>query len=229
MSSDPSPASPPSASAAAGPPDRTFALRGLSPRDTLVFKSMVRLLSGKTRDRWTCVDGDQADLLVVAGDVPVLAARRSDTVRPGTQVIRVEAAGRGAPPDGLVLPLRADEVCAQLDRAGERIAAAPRSTDTVTRRLQLTRWPSALLLHTDAQYLRLATILGTRPTTMEELADKSGSPLATCHSFAAVMHGNGAARWILEAVAPGPAAHADDRADALSDGLLSRIRSRLSL
>ena len=145
----PMPSAPLPPSVPAAPFERTFALRGLGVRDATVFKSMVKLLAGKTRDRWTCVDNPQADLLVVSGNAPVQAAAGQAAPRPGTQqVIRVEAAERGARADALVLPLRAEEVCAQLDRAGERLAAIPPRSVPVTCRLQLTRWPSALLLFT---------------------------------------------------------------------------------
>jgi hypothetical protein len=211
------------------PSGRTYTLRGLGQRDATVFKSMLRLLAGKTRDRWTAVDTGPADLLVVAGGSPVQAA---GTVLPRMQVLRVEAAGRGARADTLVLPLRAEEVCTQLDRAGERLAAMPSRSVAVSCRLQLIRWPSAQLLGADPQYLRLATILGTRPTTLDELADKSDCPESVCEAFAATMHVNGAGRWIvepLEAAAPVARAVAGTARDEVPAGLLSRIRSRLSL
>jgi len=231
MTPDTPSAAPSSPSIPAAPLERTFALRGLGLRDATVFKSMVKLLAGKTRDRWTCVDNPQADLLVVFGNEPVQAAAGQAAPRPGTQqVIRVEAAERGARADALVLPLRAEEVCAQLDRAGERLAATPPRSVPVTCRLQLTRWPSALLLGADPQYLRLATVLGTRPTTMDELAEKAGCPRSVCDAFAATMHGNGVGRWLIEPkiAEPAPAAAAG-RLEDVPAGLLSRIRSRLSL
>ncbi len=183
----------------------------------MVLRSMVKLLAGKTRDRWGAVDADPVHLLVVpvdfAGEPP-----------PETFVLRA------------ALPLRADDLWSQLDRISGQIdldesmlrpsrqAGGAGRPAAGGRRLQLLRWPPDALLGADLRYLRLATMLGARPFAIEELAAKANIPLATCHAFAAVLHANGVAQWLLDSDEPGDAPAAPGNA-----GLIFRIRSRLGL
>ena len=205
------------ASAASRAVDRRFRLAGFSERDSLVVRSMVRLLAGRTRDRWSVVDADPVHLVIVpvgfTGELP-----------PG-------AAGMN-----VALPLRADDLWSQLDRVSGQLALdegmlRPGRADNGDvrpvaagpgRRLQLLRWPPDALLGSDLRYLRLATMLGARPFAIDELSAKSNIPLATCHAFAAVLHANGVAQWLIDPDDP----HADE---AGNTGLFSRIRSKLGL
>ena len=195
--------------------DRRFRIEGFADRDAMVLRSMVKLLAGKTRDRWTASDADPVHLLVVpidfAADLP-----------PETFALRA------------ALPLRADDLWSQLDRISGQIeldegmlrpsrqpgGARP---DAGGRRLQLLRWPPDTLLGADLRYLRLATMLGARPFAIEELALKANIPLATCHAFAAVLHANGVAQWLLDSDEPG------DPPATGNAGLIARIRNRLGL
>ena len=205
------------ASAASRAVDRRFRLVGFSERDGLVVRSMVRLLAGRTRDRWTAVEADPVHLVIVpvgfTGDLPAGAAAMN-----------------------VALPLRADDLWSQLDRVSGQLALdegmlRPGRSDTGEarpvaagpgRRLQLLRWPPDALLGSDLRYLRLATMLGARPFAIDELSAKSNIPLATCHAFAAVLHANGVAQWLIDPDDP----HADE---AGNTGLFSRIRSKLGL
>jgi len=205
------------ASAASRAVDRRFRLVGFSERDGLVVRSMVRLLAGRTRDHWTAVDADPVHLVIVpvgfTGDLPAGAAAMN-----------------------VALPLRADDLWSQLDRVSGQLALdegmlRPGRSDTGEarpvaagpgRRLQLLRWPPDALLGSDLRYLRLATMLGARPFAIDELSTKSNIPLATCHAFAAVLHANGVAQWLIDPDDP----HADE---AGNTGLFSRIRSKLGL
>ena len=199
--------------------DRRFRTLGFSERDALVVRSMVRLLAGRTRDRWHAVDLDPVHLVVVpvgfAGDLPA-----------GTAAMNV------------ALPLRADDLWSQLDRVSAQLAldegmlrpsrgggAGGEPVPVAAgpgRRLQLLRWPPDALLGSDLRYLRLATMLGARPFAIDELAAKSNIPLATCHAFAAVLHANGVAQWLIDPNDP----HGPGGSNA---GLISRIRSKLGL
>lgn len=205
------------ASAAVRAVDRRFRLAGFSERDGLVVRSMVRLLAGRTRDRWTVVDADPVHLLIVpvgfTGELP-----------PGAAAMNV------------ALPLRADDLWSQLDRVSGQLAldegmlrpgrAEPGDARSAAagpgRRLQLLRWPPDALLGSDLRYLRLATMLGARPFAIDELAAKSNIPLATCHAFAAVLHANGVAQWLIDPDDP-------HGGDAGNTGLISRIRTKLGL
>lgn len=198
------------------PAERRYRVTGLPERDVLVIKSMVKLLAGKTRDHWTAADADPVHALIA----PVGYA---EPVAPPTAIVRVG------------LPLRADDLWSQLDRASaqieldlELVRPLARGTEAAGvgggRRLQLMRWPPDSLLRSDLRYLRLATMLGARPFAVEELAAKSGIPLATCHAFAAMLHGNGVAEWLIDPDHPDASAPS-----AGSSGLIGRIRSRLGL
>lgn len=183
----------------------------------LVFKSVVKLLAGKTQDRWVAVADGPVDLIVVRIDDPA-------PEEPEAPVLRV------------ALPMRAEDLWGQLDRVSAQLEmerdtfrpsrpepprAAPAGGGG--RRLQLMRWPPDELLRSDLRYLRLATMLGARPFTIEELARRSSLPLAACHAFAATLHANGIAQWLIDPD------HPDDAHDAAPAGLLGRIRSRLGL
>jgi hypothetical protein len=177
---------------------------------------MVRLLDGRTRDHWQAVEADPVHVLIVPIGTPEAAA--------GPMII-VHVA----------LPLRADDLWSQLDRAsaalgdaehmvrptrGGAAAAAPRAGGEGVRRLQLLRWPPDHLLKSDLRYLRLATTLGSRPFAIDDLAARSGIPLAVCHTFAAVLHANGVAQWLIDdEVVDGPGPD--------TSGLFARIRNRL--
>lgn len=195
--------------------DRRLRLEGFAERDGLVVRSMVRLLDGRTRDHWQLVDADPVHVLIV----PVGAEL------PSTGAERVVHVG---------LPLRADDLWSQLDRASgaldeadqmlrpsARTAAAPGSPSAPKglRRLQLLRWPPDEVLGADLRHLRLATMLGSRPFAMDELAARSGIPLATCHTFAAVLHANGVAQWLIDDEVAAPPAD--------PSGLIARIRAKL--
>lgn len=198
------------------PAERRYRVTGLPERDVLVIKSMVKLLAGKTRDHWTAADADPVHALIA----PVGYA---EPVAPPTAIVRVG------------LPLRADDLWSQLDRASaqieldlELVRPVARGAESAGvaggRRLQLMRWPPDSLLGSDLRYLRLATMLGARPFAVEELAAKSGIPLATCHAFAAMLHGNGVAEWLIDPDHPDAAAPSPG-----PSGLIGRIRSRLGL
>lgn len=193
------------------PVDRRLRLAGFSERDGLVVRSMVRLLDGRTRDHWHVVDVDPVHLLLVPAG--------SDEPAAGSPVV-VHVA----------LPLRADDLWSQLDRASGALADAEQmsrhhrpataAADGGIRRLQLLRWPPDQLLQSDLRYLRLATTLGTRPFAMDDLSARSGIPLAVCHTFAAVLHANGVAQWLIDdQVVDGPAPD--------PTGLIARIRAKL--
>lgn len=199
--------------------ERRYRTQGLPERDALVLKSVVNLLAGKTQDRWMAVVDGPVDLIIVRLDDEPPEAPEAPVLR-------------------LTLPIRAEDLWGQLDRVSaqlemERDTFRPSKPESRRagkgragggRRLQLMRWPPDELLKSDLRYLRLATMLGARPFTVEELARRSSLPLAACHAFAAVLHANGIAQWLIDPD------HPDDASpDSAHAGLLGRIRSRLGL
>lgn len=169
----------------------SFSLHSLPAREELIFKSIVRLLSHKTHQLWLYCPyyGDvRADLLVVAeGSVP-----RTSTSHHGAlqRVLTLGASGRSRD-FYLRLPLRADELEAELNRLGGLIQvpvaassqtaalAQPKELDIAFR---LLRWPPVALLAT-RERMRLATLMTGRAVTVSSLQKLSGASFQTCSEF----------------------------------------------
>lgn len=187
-------------------PVYSFTLRSVASRDELVFKSVVRVLQGKTRHQWHHTDDRQADLVLLGDHLSDFAPLTDDLG--GRCVIHMSAtAGYGF--HGLSLPLRIADVIAQLDQAGDDIGrrsgnrapatgtTATTTTTTVTtitasrdggadlsaQRVALTRWPEAALLQRDIRYLKLATALTGQPVSIVELAARTQFPIQLCQGF----------------------------------------------
>lgn len=109
----------------------TYTLRQLPLRDEVVFKSVIRVLQGKTRHTWLHSDDQDAAELVLLGDqLPAGAVSAGMEKISGRAVIHVSAHG-GSDFHGLAWPLRVADVIAQLDKAGDlidgRVAVSPAS------------------------------------------------------------------------------------------------------
>lgn len=98
---------------------RTITTVGLAERDTLLIKSYLGLLSGKTREDWRFRDAGAADVCIAA----------SGAAMPRAQ-LHIRYLSRDEAPtvhDDLCLasPLRVANVIAVLDQASQRLGAAP--------------------------------------------------------------------------------------------------------
>lgn len=106
-------------------PSHTYTLRQLPMRDEIVFKSVIRVLQGKTRHTWVHSDTQDAELVLLGDQLPdgaAPAATAGIEKLSGRAVIHVSAhAGAGF--RGLAWPLRIADVIEQLDMAGDLIAA----------------------------------------------------------------------------------------------------------
>lgn len=178
----------------------------------MVFKSVVRVLEGKTRHYWLHTDAQDADLVLVGDQVRAACGAMDGMEAAGKRaVIHVSAAPcQGF--DGLGLPLRIADVISQMDRAGEQIASRQSAAATPARRaavvppveapvatvlqmaayrenvvsderISLTRWPEATLLQRDFRYLKLATLLTGQPVSIAELAERTQFPMTFCQGF----------------------------------------------
>ncbi len=144
----------------------------LAPRDELVFKSIVGLLSGRMLPIWVHAEDGQFDVLVVGSEAPAKAR-------------------------DLNWPLRANEIAERLKQAADilnrstQLATAASLDQGATRVVKLSRWPANALLQSDPGYVRLAALLSTRAFSGYELAQRSGLSLELCLGFIAALEEQG--------------------------------------
>jgi hypothetical protein len=217
----------------------TYTARRLALRDELVLKSIIRLLQGQTRHLWRYTDSLDADLLVLGVHENGDEAHEASTLE-HRAVFHVKPDDHGHP--AAPLPLRVGEVLVEFNRLGELIEAAKSShalarhasdDESVHERIALLRWPDWSLLQQDSCYLRIATVLATRPLTQVELARKSGTDSMTCSAFIRALDLDG----LLVRVAPDdirgvPHATSATSTNAINPTkptLWSRIRSRFGI
>jgi hypothetical protein len=225
-------------------PSFTYTLRQVCPRDEIVFKSVVRVLQGKTRHAWQHTDGANADLLVLGTQAAGSQAGPAELA--AQVVIRVSASAAADSPE-LHLPVRVADLISHLDHAGDKIAgraaqcagartvqAAEPAHEPVHERMSLSRWPDPALLQGDIRYLKLAAALTGQPVNIVELAARTGFPLVLCQSFVDAMKGvgllrvrDGAASANAQAAASAPRLHIPP--PPAHPGLIARIRSRLEM
>lgn len=236
-----------------------FCVEGLSARNELLLKSLIRLLDHRTHQQW-CYSVKHAQLRIVAedslapvGENPAFAERRD-----GSSVLVIGHAQQQYQ-HFLHLPLHANELELMLNKLGAQLARFDVLTGSAVQTeaafsdnaaFVLRKWPAATLLDTPAR-IRLATLMRGKPMTASLLQKRSGSSVQECIDFMDVLlrekllepvgAASSAATVQQSAVAPQasllaakPAALAEEMASALqssrpSTGLLSRIRSRLGL
>ncbi len=252
----------PVAASRARRPLLSFSVEGLPARDELLFKSLVRLLDHRTHQHWAWQVED-ADLRVV-GDKLAAAPPEED---PADRPVPLLTIGDTPPSRGpfLRLPLHADALEAMLNRLGAMVvharelglAAASRSRNEQAARSEeyrLLRWPSSTLLDTTMR-MKLATLLASRPASLQALQQRSNASAQECADFISALEragfvassggGHGATGfansrapesiWPDSHIATGnEAPHAAPPAPpapraTVEPGLLARIRSRLGL
>ena len=232
----------------------TFTTRYLVLRDELVLKSIVRILQGQTRHVWRYAPTFDADLLVVGHHLKT--DDDCDALNLADRVMLTIKADASEQPTGNA-SLRVGDVLIELNRLGDIITESNGKRDLALisngnsnpdRRFALNRWPDWKLLQGDPRYLRVATVLATRPLTMLELAQKSDCDLGTCNAFVGALDGCQLLRWeagneasSIDAPLPSPAKATGDTvrhvvsAVQLSEGdrakgtLWSHIRNRLGI
>lgn len=225
-------------------PSFTYTLRQVASRDEIVFKSVVRVLHGKTRHVWQHTDGADADLLLLGTQA---AGSRAGPAELPAQVVIHVGDSAGTDPHGLHLPMRVADVISHLDHAGDEIAgrathcahARPLQVidpahEPLGERVSLVRWPEPGLLQNDIRYLKLAAALTGQPVSIIELAARTGLPLLLCQTFVDGMKAVGLLR-VGDGMEPGPAQAAPPALQAhkaplpAHPGLIARIRLRLEM
>ncbi len=215
---------------------RSYSLEGLPDREILVFKSMVRLLSHRTNDLW--VYSPSSTELRIVGEGHRSAHEDSHPV----QQVLVVGTSSTKRPSYLQMPLHANELEAELNRLG--VLMAPRSTaagvfaaaSIRSLPMRLLRWPPASVLTTPSR-MRLATLMASKPLTVEDLQQRSQESHAVCAAFFVeltqlhLLTADLAASppKIAPAHPPASTAVPYPNSPLVQPGLLGRIRIRLGL
>lgn len=203
----------------------TYSFSRLASRDEVVFKSIVRLLTGKSHYRWQHVLDSSPDLLIVGGEQESSSASADDHV-----MINLIITSSAQDKLTLRYPLRASEVLERLEQAGrlltQRRPAQPLTFDTSTI-FKLKYWPNSALLQCDANYIRLATLLSARGFNHEELVARSGVSALICQQFLDKIIRAG----LVSVVAQAPEVQAiqNGAAKLAPHGFFARVRAHFGL
>ncbi len=209
----------------------------LAPRDELVFKSIVGLLSGRMLPIWVHAEDGQFDVLVVGSEAPAKASTRAPqaqiVLRLGPQTEMTSGlVGRNTQLD-LNWPLRANEIAERLKQAADilnrstQLATAASLDQGATRVVKLSRWPANALLQSDPGYVRLAALLSTRAFSGYELAQRSGLSLELCLGFIAALEEQGC--LLVIELAEEPVVEPITVATAPVKGFFARLRAHFGL
>lgn len=229
----------------------SFSLEGLSARDEMLFKSLVRLIGHLTAQKWLYrppSEDYRVDLLVVAeGNLPTLYGHAQPRKQP------ILSIGQGVERELLLAwPVRPLRLQAELDRIGAMVVQQPGSTAQLQpgplqkaalaispQLFKLKRWPPPEYLN-GIGGMRMATLLAGKAMTVEELQFRTALPMPVCEAF--ILHlqaGQLVAQAAVSAV-DGPASSMDlDLAEQprslksavtlVKPGLFARIRAGLGI
>lgn len=214
----------------------TYTIRRLLVRDELVFKSIVRILSGQTRHSWFYTPDMNADLVVVG---PALNIEDCpDSVLVGKVLLELGTSGLSHQYSNV--SMQVGDILARLNSLGEQILSgtgtqsAARATEPAVKDHEcfaLLRWPDWSLMQSDRAYMRIATVLAARPVGVHELANKADADVAVCVEFLRQLHARNLLRLVAPAVvhAPPPTPTAEVAQNSKHPSLWGRIRNRLGI
>lgn len=210
-----------------------FSIHGLSLRDELVIKSLVRLLDHRTHHHWT-YSPENADLNIF-GNAAEDVVSDSGSVATGKYVLRAGRI-RQYPGPFLSLPVNSNQLELMLNDSGMRIAESKNSTQVSfdaaesTSEFRLLRWPPAVLLAEPGR-MKIATVIMGRALSADALAQKAGVSVQDCISYLGVLQATGylAVNAAGSGNAQGELVTPPPVKEKVAAGLLSRIRSRLGL
>jgi hypothetical protein len=175
-----------------------FAVEGLSAREELLLKSMIRLLDHRTKHAWS-YDTDSADLWIVDQVTNVPGQAKQRRLQPKIVILNTlqSAESVSSPSSGAVaLRLNAKILEETLNQAGDSLiglvqiehdvskvaVASPSLSVSNLESYRLSRWPTSHML-VNPTHIRIAALLVGTPLTITQIADKSGKDLAMCQVF----------------------------------------------
>ena len=172
----------------------TFSLEGFSPREEVLFKSLVRLLDHITSQKWIYQPASadhRVDLLVVSeGHRPTFFKRAQAVAQPVLWV------GSGPERDMVCSwPLQPHKLGNALNRIGGQAVTHQASSGSesfmpvqtmadrdASQVFRLRQWPPSRFLVGTGR-MRMATLLVGRDMSLSELQQRSALPLALCRAF----------------------------------------------
>ena len=215
--------------------ERSYSLQGLPDRDALVFKSMVRLLSHRTKYTWV-YSPSSTELLVMAEGKPPPAGQPMVS----QQLLTLGTASLKRP-SYLQIPLHANDLEIELNRLGALIVPTSQSAREIEvehskmTAMRMTRWPPATVLTSSAR-VRMATLMVGKSLTIVELQQRSKEKLVVGMAFFDDLKKIHLLTPVVAAptaiVPVQPVASTDPmlaRKSPVQSGLLGRIRVRLGL
>ncbi|MES2946574.1 MAG: hypothetical protein V4772_27220 [Pseudomonadota bacterium] len=183
-----------------------FSVEGLSARDEILFKSLVRLLGHRTHQQWS-YSTDKPHVRVT-GDVgyvgeDLLLQRPASTAQAFQPLVLLVGHSRKQHEFFLHQPMHANELELLLNQIGSKVAGLVAVTDEP--RLAATapsapvavfssarfddnegfvlhRWPPAAMLGSPVR-IKLATVMRGRPMTLNALQKRSGFSQQECAEF----------------------------------------------
>ena len=175
-----------------------FCVRQLTARDELLLKSLIRLLSHRTLQRWMyCTDG-LVDVVILGDCLDESFAEAEQKPLATANVAQQKNApltlaighARQEQPYFLYLPLHANALEQMLNQIGQAVppamapVASPKLVSHFSARdsFRLLRWPPSTVLPT-AQYRKLATLLSGKPQLLETVIERSGLQRRECEIF----------------------------------------------
>lgn len=225
----------------------TLAIQGVAPRDELLLKSLVKLLSHRTVHNWAF--GTESVNLRIVGDHPMPPAP-VNTSNLTSEILWVGHSDQYREPF-LHLPAHANDMEKLLNTLGRKILDALTAAKTAVtpamsllhdETFTLMKWPPAALVSTPAR-IKLATLMTGQPMSVDKLVMRSGSNPQECERFcqelgrAGILKRQGTQPQLLSPGMNQPIeykkAFEDSCPGSLKDkpdsSLLSRIRRRLGL
>ena len=171
----------------------TFSVEGFSPREEVLFKSLVRVLDHITIHKWIYQPASaeyRVDLLVVAeGRYPTYCLLPQSVAQP------VLSVGNGPERDMVFSwPLQPHKLSDTLNRVGARAVDHQANSSTssfmpqsaadgdASQLFRLKQWPPSKYLVGTGR-MRMATLLVGREMSLGELQHRSALPLAACRAF----------------------------------------------
>lgn len=209
----------------------SLCIEGVAAHDELLFKSLVRLLSYRTKHNWT-FSTDKVDLRVIGEETTESALGAVPA-----SILWVGHAELHRTPF-LHLPIHTSELESLLNTLGATILEQQKTAHKTwsssllgNETFMLQRWPPVSILGSPAR-IRLATLMTGQPISMGTLVLRSGATSQDCELFCQDLDRAGVLRR-HGANAPARPQHDTNEAPgskARPDlSLLSRIRRRLGL
>ena len=223
--------------------------------EVVLVQTLFRLYAHGDAFRWTFVTAPPYDALLADGTTDEGMSPAVDAM--AKAVLRLTRMNSGQAPNTLERPIRADRLqdwlkstehdllqtrpATLIEEATQPDAVEAEATTPAAPinpvRFKLRRWPPAVLLRSDPNRIRMATLLSRRALNAAELATISQQPVQECQAFLTTLQTTGLVDVQKEpAPAPAPAAAGAPApaappkpAPTFARGLISGIRHRLSL